>query len=339
MENPSINIKQLAKALNLSTSTISRAFRNNSDINPATKEKILEKAKELNYHPNLNASSLREKTTNTIAIVLPELANNFFSQAVKGIEQVTRAHQYHTLVYVTDSSYEKEQSIVENLLNGRVDGMIISATGEGKKNAHITNIIKKKIPLVFFDRVYDEYALPKIINNDYQSSYQATKDLIERGAEKIAFLVIDKEHSIGRKRLEGYLDALKESKISIDNQLIVECDNDREISFYIIENLIKKMKPDAILTAVERLAVVSYRVCHANNIRIPEEVKVIGFSSLEIADLLNPSLSTITQPAFKMGQKAAQQLFGILKSTHLEENFAPIELKSEIIHRESTRKI
>lgn len=332
-----MNIKDFAKVLNLSTSTVSRAFRDNSDINPETKERILSKAKELNYQPNLYASSLRDKQTKTIAVVLPELANNFFSQAVKGIEQVTRMHNFHTLVYVTDSVYEKEKSILTELQNGRVDGIILSATGEGKNNQHVAALFRKHIPMVFFDRVYDEIAVPKIITNDYQSSYNATADLIQRGSRKIAFLVIDKNHSIGNTRMLGYMDALADGGLETDKNFILECDNDREISYHIIEKFMRQFKPDGILTAVERLAIVTYRVCHRNGIKIPEQVKVLGFSSLEIADLLNPSLSTITQPAFEMGKKAAQQLFVGLLSPSKEMPTNTIVLDSNVIHRESTQ--
>ncbi len=336
MIKKNFNIKDLAKAMGLSTSTISRAFRDNSDINPETKEKILEKAKELGYQPNIFASSLRDKAARTIAIVLPELANNFFSQAVKGIEQITRAHNYHTLVYVTDSIYEKEVSILTELQNGRVDGIIMSATGEGKGSTHITNLTKMSIPVVFFDRVYEDLDAPKVITNDYASSYQTTKDLLERKCKKIAFLVIDSDRSIGQIRTKGYRDAMKDAGFGKDEISVLECDNDREISYDIIRNFILENKPDAIITAVERLAIVTYRVCLNEKINIPNQLKVIGFSSLEIADLLNPAFSTITQPAFEMGKKAAQQMFVSLKSAKGNPVSEPIVLDSSIIHRKST---
>lgn len=336
MIKKNINIKELASALGLSTSTISRAFRDNSDINPMTKEHILAKAKELGYQPNIFASSLRDKAARTIAIVLPELANNFFSQAVKGIEQITRAHNYHTLVYVTDSIYEKEVSILTDLQNGRVDGVIMSATGEGKGSQHIKNLLNLSIPIVFFDRIYEDIDLPNVITNDYESSCQATKDMIDRGCQKIAFLVIDADRSIGQIRTKGYKDAMKAAGFKKDEIHVLECDNDREISYDIIRNFILEHKPDAIITAVERLAVVTYRVCLNEKISIPNQLKVIGFSSLEIADLLNPSFSTITQPAFEMGKKAAQQLFISLKSTKNTAVSNTIVLDSNIIHRNST---
>ncbi len=195
---------------------------------------ILSKAKVLGYQPNIFASSLRDKAARTIAIVLPELANNFFSQAVKGIEQITRAHNHHTLVYVTDSIYDKEVSILTELQNGRVDGVIMSATGEGKGSAHISNLTNLSIPVVFFDRIYEDLALPKIVTNDYEISYRATTDLVERNCKKIAFLVIDPDRSIGQIRTKGYKDAMKDAGFKKEEIHILECDNDREISYDIV---------------------------------------------------------------------------------------------------------
>lgn len=331
-----MNIKELAQILQLSKSTVSRAFQDRDDINPETRAKILAKAKELNYVPNVYASNLRERKSNTIAVVIPELANNFFSQAVKGIERICQMHNYHVLVYSTDSNYDKEKEIIDNLLNGRVDGIIMSVTGEGKKLGHIKEIVKRKIPLVFFDRIYNEFAVPKVITNDYDASYQATQDLIQRGCQKIAFFVVDKEESIGHIRMQGYLDALNANGFEAENKWVLDCDNDRSISFHIIKSFLEKEKPDAIVTAVERLAMVTYRVCLQNKIVIPDQLKIIGFSCLAIADLLNPALSVIEQPSFDMGIKSAQLLFAQMKTADFAMN-EPMMLESKIIHRESTK--
>ena len=336
MKNKPINIKQLAQKLNLSTSTVSRAFRNNSDINPLTKELILTKAKELNYHPNFYASSLRDKKTKTIAVILPELANNFFSQAVKGIEQVASEKGYHTLIYVTDSDFKKEVSIVENLSNGRVDGIIMSASGEGVDHRYINRLKEWHIPVVFFDRVYDDINAPKVITNDYESSFLATEHLIKSGCRKIALLVIDKALSIGKVRMDGYKDALQKHNIQLKDEWVVDCSNDFNISYEVISTLLSTIKPDGLLATVERLAINAYHVCQDKKIAIPKNVKIISYSSLEIAALLNPSLSTITQPALDMGKKAATLLFDSLRKPLLISDIEPVILESAIIPRNST---
>ena len=197
-----INIKELAKALNLSTSTVSRAFRNNSDINKETKARILAMAKELNYEPNLYASNLRERKSKTIAVIVPELANNFFLQAINGLEQVASEKGYHILIYLTGDDYEKEISFINHLHNGRVDGIIMSVSGEAaKEHSYLHKLKTKHIPLVFFDRLYEDIEAASVTTNDYESSFAATEHLILAGCKKIAFLVINKNLSIGKTRL------------------------------------------------------------------------------------------------------------------------------------------
>lgn len=329
-----MDIKKLAKDLNLSTSTVSRAFRGNSDINLQTKERILAKAKELNYQPNLYASNLREKKSKTIAVIVPELANNFFSQAINGIERVAREKGYHTLIYVTDDDYQREVSFIDDLYNGRVDGVIMSASGEANDHNYLNKLRKKHMPLVFFDRVYDDIDVPKVTTNDYESSFLATQHLIEAGCKKIAFLVINKSLSIGKMRTQGYVDALEDAGIPYEQSWIIDCKNDHQENYQVLSRLMNTLQPDGLFASVERLAISSYYVCHDLGIAIPEKVKILSFSSLEIASLLNPALTTITQPAYDLGANAAQLLFKTLEGgTRLNEHLV---LKSSLIPRRST---
>ena len=332
-----INIKKLAKELNLSTSTVSRAFRGNTDINQETKARILALANELNYEPDHYASNLRERKSKTIAVIVPEIANNFFSQAINGIEKVAREKGYHILIYLTYDDYEKEVSFISDLNNGRVDGIIMSVCGEANDHKYLNKLRKKKIPLVFFDRVYEDIDTAKVTTNDYESSYLATKHLIEGGCKKIVYLVINKKLSIGKMRLQGYIDALNKYSIGYNEDLVIDCTNDHETNYKLLSEIYDDLKPDGIFASVERLAITSYYVCHDLNIPIPGQIKVISFSSLEIAPLLNPSLSTITQPALDMGMKAARLLF---KAIHLGKAVVVndhLVLSSKIIKRESTK--
>lgn len=334
MEN--VNIKDLAQALGLSTSTVSRAFRGNSDINPKTKERVLSLAKEMNYQPNHYASNLREQRSRTIAVIVPELANNFFSQAINGIEKIAREKGYHVLIYRTGDDFDKEVSFINDLHNGRVEGIIMSASGESQNHNYLKALKTKKIKLVFFDRVYDDIQAPKVITNDYESSFLATKHLIESGCRRPAYLVINKKHSIGKMRMKGYLDAIKDSSLPFDDELIVNCSNESEENRKILMDAFPKLKPDGVFASVERLALSSYYICQDLGLRIPEDIKVIGFSSLEIAPLLNPSLSTITQPAFEMGTKAALLLFDSLHSSKANLDAEITVLESRLIQRKST---
>lgn len=330
----SVNIKILAERLDLSTSTISRAFRGNSDISKNTKDRILALAKELNYIPNHHASNLREQKSRTIAVIVPEIANNFFSQNIKGIEQVARSNGYHILINVTNDDYEKEVAFMSDLHNGRADGIIMSVSGEEKDHTYLNNR-KKKVPLVFFDRVYEDVNTPKVTTNDYESSFQATEHLIQTGCRKIAYLVRNKSLSIGKTRMQGYVDALKKYQVPYQDELVIDCTNDQQTNQKIIREAYLALQPDGIFASVERLAIATYYVAQDLSIQIPEQLKVISFSSLEIAPLLNPSLSTITQPAFEMGLRAAKLLFDMMKEGGASST-QHVQLQSELIRRKST---
>jgi len=329
-----INIKELAQRLNLSKSTVSRAFRGHSDINLETKERILKVAKELNYQPNHHASNLRAQQSKNIAIIVPEIANNFFSQAIDGIETVAREKGYHLLIYLTADNFESEVSYVNDLYNGRADGIIMSVSGEANDHSYMNKLEKKHIPLVFFDRVYDDINTAKVTTNDYASSFEATMHLIEAGCKNIAFLVTNKQLSIGKMRMQGYLDALKHSGLPFRDELIVDCSNDINKNYDILTHAFKTLTIDGVFASVERLAFAAYYVCHDMNINIPNQVKVISFSSLEIAPLLNPALTTITQPAYDMGVQAATLLFRMFAGEEAVND--QVVLSSKIITRNST---
>jgi len=331
-----VNIKQLAKALNLSTSTVSRAFRDNSDINKETKERILEMAKELNYQPNHHASNLREQRSRTIAVIVPEMANNFFSQAIHGIERIARERGYHILIYATDDDYQKEVSFIRHLHNGRADGIIMSVSGEANDHNYLNELTQKRLPLVFFDRVYEDIITPRVITNDYDSSFSATQHLIKQGCTRIAYLVINKNLSIGKFRMQGYIDALLKYKIPYDESLVIDCTNSYSKNNLILKKVLTELKPDGVFTSVERLAFATYYACYDLKISVPEQLKVIGFSSLEIAPLLNPSLTTVTQPATKIGIEAAMLLFKMLEDPASVNPNEKIVLNSKLIKRRST---
>lgn len=333
-----ITIIELAKVLGLSKSTVSRAFRDNSDINPKTKERILKKAAELGFTPNLYASNLRGNKSSTIAIIIPEFGNKFFSQAIKGIEMVARNKGFHVLIYVTDHSAEKEADIVKTLMNGRVDGVMMSASGEGKSHTYLDLLKRNNLPLVFFDRYYEDVDTVSVTGNDYESSYLATQHLLENECQRIAYLAINKNVSIGKIRMDGYIDALKSHDLPIDPNLILDTSNDANVNFDEIKALIINHKPDAIFASVERLALSTIRVANSLGLSIPHDLKLICFSCLDIADMLNPSLSVIKQPAFEMGKKATEHLFEIMEGKKSNDNKEVVFLTSELIFQESSKK-
>jgi LacI family transcriptional regulator len=332
-----VNIKHLAKALNLSISTVSRALRDSYDISPKTKERVQQLARELNYQPNPHASSLRHQKSKTIAVVIPEIANHFFTLAINGIESVAQEKGYHVLIYITHEDVTKEEAFLKHLQSGRVDGVIISLSTNTNDYTALQNLQQKGIPIVLFDRVYEPLHTYKVTTDDFNSAYVATSHLIERGCDKVAYLMISKNASISMKRMEGYRKAMSDHKLPIDERWIIYGSNDNAKNLKLIKELLQgDNRPNGLFASVERLAMTAYQACYELDLKIPNDVKIISFSNIEIADLLNPSLTTITQPAYDMGSKAASLLFTALgkkNSTLHDESFV---LQSSLQVRMST---
>jgi LacI family transcriptional regulator len=332
-----VNLTDLARELSLSVSSVSKALRDSYEIGEETKKRVLAKAQEMGYTPNPYAGFLRNNKSKTIAILIPELTNNFFIQAISGAETIAQENNYHILIYNTNDNMEKEISIINHLNNGRVDGILMSISSNTTKYEHVNNIIQAGIPVVFFDRICHEIETAKITTNDFASGFTATEHLIQTGCKKIAYLSVSESLSIDHKRKQGYLEALNKHDILIDNDLIVQCDLDEKTNYTKIKKLLTgKNKPDGVFASVERLALKVYQICNQNNMKIPQEVKVISFSNLPTADFLNPSMTTITQPAFEIGNEAAKILFKHLakrKSMIQNEN---IVINSKLIIRGST---
>lgn len=310
----SVKIKDLAKQLNLSVATISKALKDSHEISPETKQKVLELAKKLNYTPNAYASSLRKRSSKTIAVVLPEVADSFFSIAINGIESVAHDKGYHVLIYLTHESFEREEAILKEFQSGRVDGILISVSGETRNSDHIKEVIAAGMPLVFFDRVCEDVDTAKIVTDDFESSYNATCHLIRAGCKKISYLSTSSALSINNKRMEGYRQALADNGIKKNVEDIVSCDSNSEGNYKIIHDLLKnKNRPDGLIASVEKLTTPVYLACEHLGLTIPGDLKVISFTNLQAALILTPTLTTVTQPAFEMGKTAATVLFQSLE--------------------------
>jgi LacI family transcriptional regulator len=335
----SVNIKKLAQILNISISTVSKALRDSYDISKETKEKVIKLANELNYQPNPHASSLRKHKSKMIAVIIPEIANNYFTLAINGIESIAQEKGYHVLIYLTHEDFNKESAIIKHLHSGRVDGVLISISSNTNDYTHLHELQNKGLPIVFFDRVYENLDTATVTTDDYESGYKATKHLIEQGCKRIAHLMISKNLSIGTKRMKGYQQALRDNGMPIDESLIVDCSNDGEKDSELLKNLLQqKKRPDGIFAAVERYAITTYEVCKELKLNIPKDVKIISFSNLQTAALLNPPLTTITQPAFEIGKEAASLLFKSLEKKKFTLKDENVVFQSTLIQRESTAK-
>lgn len=335
----SVDLKKLAQILNLSISTVSKALRDSYDISKATKERVVALAREMNYQPNPHASSLRKHKSKTIAVIIPEIANNFFTLAINGIESVAQEKGYHVLIYIAHEDGAKEVSFIRHLHSGRVDGVLISLSSTTNNYTHLEELQKKGLPIVFFDRVYEHLNTACVTTDDYESAYKATQHLIDQGCKKIAHLMVSKSLSIGIKRMNGYLQALKDNNITFDEKMLMVCSNDDEKDYSQLQKLFTgRKRPDGVFASVERYAILCYEVCKNLKLSIPGDVKVISFSNLKAVDYLNPSLTTITQPAFEIGREAVSILFRAIEKKMYQLRSENIVFKSQLVQRDSTRK-
>jgi LacI family transcriptional regulator len=334
---PKVNLKHLSERLNVSVSTVSKALRNSYEISGETKRKVLELARQMGYNPNPYAGSLRSHKTKTIALVVPELTNNFFIQAISGAESIAREKDYHILIYNTQDDAQREIDILKHLENGRVDGVIMSLASTTQTYDHLTELMHSGIPIVFFDRICHEIETAKITTDDFTSAFNATEHLIQKGCKDIVFLSLSENLSIDSKRKQGYLEALGKHDIKWNSDRIIKCSDDEKSNYLKIKKMLQvKNPPKGIFASVEKLALTSYYVCYDLKLKIPQQVKIIGFSNLRTAPLLNPSLTTITQPAFEMGARAATELlYALSKKRTLIQN-ENIIIKSVLVKRKST---
>ena len=329
-------IKDIARKLQISTSTVSRALRDKYDVNPETRKRVLELAKELNYLPSSQALGLKQKKTLTIGVVVPEIDNEFFSDAIYGIENVAFERDYHVMICQTRDSAEREERIVEKLLTARVDGIILSISSSVTDVKHLKRVMEYDVPLVLFDRISDKIDTHKVLNDDYDGAFKATKHLIEKGKKRIAHLAGPQNLTIANLRRKGYEDAMRQSGMEVVEKLIVESGFKRDASQLVARELLRDQKPDAIFCASDNVAIGALLAARELGLSVPEDVAIMGFSNLSISELIEPPLSTINQPAKKMGEISTKLLLDIIEQR--DKGFEPrtIVLKTEVVPREST---
>lgn len=334
-----MTIKEFAKILNISAATVSKALNDSHEISATTKARVIALANELNFQPNPHASSLRKNKNKTIAVVIPEISNNFFSKAIDGIESIAQEKGYHTLIYLTHENYKKEVGVLKHLLNGRVDGVLASMSLETADYTYYNELLDKNLPLVLFDRISDQVETAKVCTDDYHAGFIGTKHLLDTGCKKISFLAFSEFAYSCLRRKEGYIDALKAYNIDFDESLVVNCTYDMVSNFSLLNNILKKRKKvDGIFSSAENLAILTYQICSELAIQIPKEIRLVSFSNMQLASFMSPSLTTITQPAFEMGKEAALTLFKIIDKPRTNYKDVFIEMKSNLFIRNSTKR-
>lgn len=340
MKFEAFTIKDIARALGLSPSTVSRALRDSYQISPETKKLVLEYAKKINYSPNPIALSLKEKRSRSIGVIVCEIANSFFSQAINGIESIAYERGYNVIITQSHESYEREVNDLQFLASRSIDGLLISVSSETTDFDHLIDLQNKGLPIVFFDRIFENIETHKVMVNNFKGSFDATSHLIENGYRHIAHLANSESLSITRERVAGYSEALRQHGIDIVESYIKYCAHGGMIYQEVEEALDQVMKhervPQAIFAAGDKLTTGFLRYFKAKGIRIPEEIALAGFSNLDLTDLLNPSLTVVRQPAFEMGKAATDLLLSQVESKKPVNAFQKIVLEPELLIRDSS---
>lgn len=334
-------LKQIAKELGVSISTVSKALNNSPEISEATKVKIQEFAKLKNYKPNVIALNLKNRQTKTIGVMLPNMLNSFFAKVFTGIEKVAEENGYHIITCISNESLEKEMHAMELLSNGTVDGFILSIAEESQKEnyfEHFTDCINDGVPIVMFDRVTDKVNCDKVIVDDLDSAFDATHYLINIGCKRIALLSTIDNLSVGKLRASGYVKALEQNSISIDENLIILTDTIDDFDKK-LETLFATQNIDGIFAIDEHASVLSLKLGIQNDYKIPENLSVIGFADGVWSRRLTPSLSTVSQHGPEIGEVAARLLIEKLESKSQEIHYKTITVKTELRHRGSTKKV
>lgn len=330
-------MKVLAKELEVSVATISKALNDSHEISEQMKLKVRETALRLNYTLNPYASSLRNKRSKTIAVILPEVTDSFFSLAINGIQAIAEQKGYHLLIYLSHEKVANEIAIVSECGSGRVDGVLISVSCETKNADHIKKLQRDGIPVVFFDRDFEGVEIGSVTTNDFEAGYIAAEHLLEKGCKKPVFLSIADTLSICRKRALGFIHALKQKENTGYYNAIILCSgNGEKLYTQLYELLTSKNPPDGIVASVEKLTKIIYKVCNNAKIMIPHNLKVLTFSTLDVASILHPPLSTISQPAFEIGKTATELLFNGIEKKNYDINDEKIVIPSILIARESS---
>lgn len=335
-----VTLKQIAKELDVSISTVSKSLRDSPEISEDTRLKVQAFAKLYNYKPNNIALSLKNKKTKTIGIIIPEIVHHFFATVISGIEQVANECGYNVIVCLSDESFDKEVINMEMLANGSTDGFIMSLSKETQQKKdfhHLQEVINQGMPVVLFDRISNDIMCDKVIIDDQLAAYEATNFLISKGLKKIALLTTVDYVSVGKLRTDGYLNVLHDHGIEVDENLIIRIE-DTEHCDEKINELLENQSIDAILAVNELFAVTAIKLAMSKGIKIPEDLSVVAFTDGIISKYSTPTITTISQNGIKMGRKAAEILINRLElEDEDDEHYRTEIIETNLIIRESTK--
>lgn len=337
MKGRQVTIKDIAKLLHISPSTVSRALKDHPDINPQTKKNVNELAKKLNYKPNQIALNLLQQESKIIGVIVPEIIHYFFSTVISGIEKVANESGYHIIIVQSNESYHKEVENIQALLSSNIDGFIIAMAKTTMNFDHFKNIETIGVPMVFVDRACNDVTADTVLVDDFDGAYKATKHLIENGCKNIIHLAGPQNLSIGIQRKEGFLAALNDSNIVSHDYTVQICDTHDHALKLMPELLSRYNNIDGIFAVNDLTAIGAMKGAKSVKKQVPEEVAISGFTNSFISYITDPELTTVDQKGFEMGQQSARM---ILKRIASSENYGPVTtiLNTELIVRQSSLK-
>ena len=324
MNSGLVTIKDLARELKISASTVSRALKNHPDISEETKRAVHELAEKLNYQPNAGALSLKQRRSNTIGVIIPEIVHYFFSSVISGIEDVAYDAGFNVIICQSNERYEREVANARTLLASRVDGVLISISKHTFDFQHLMNLQKNNVPMVFYDRIVPGLRADQVIIDDFDASYRVTRHLIDTGRKRIAHFTGPQNLLIGQHRKDGYLKALKEAGIEIESGLIIEADTFEKARLAVMRLINEKRNFDGIFAVNDLTAIGAMQTLQKRGIKIPDDVAVVGFSDGRFSGITDPNLTSVDQHGYEMGSIATELL---LKRILAEDKTYPFETK------------
>ncbi|MGL4293785.1 MAG: LacI family DNA-binding transcriptional regulator [Bacteroidales bacterium] len=331
-----ITIKDLAKVLGISVSTVSRALKNHPDISSETRSAVQDLAKKMKYKPNGVALSLRQKKSKMIGVVIPQIIHHFFSCVISGIERIANENGYNVVIFQSNEDYEREISICQSIINSRLDGLLISMSKSTRNADHFREIQEMGTPLVFFDRICGDLNTDRVVVDDFQGALAAVRHLISIGCRRIAHLSAPQTLQIAQKRQLGYIEALKEANIQIDKDLMIPCDNQTDALEVTRRLMSMPVPPDGIFAVNDLTAAGSMYALHKMGYRVPKDVAVCGFTDGMVSTLTNPTLTTVEQHGDLIGELAMNLLLRRIADENKELPTVTKVIKTNLVVREST---
>ena len=333
MNNKITTLKEIARRLNFSVSTVSRALHNHPSIGLRTTDQVQKLAKELNYEPNQTALLFKQQKTNSIGVILPNLKEEFFSQAINGIEDVAKQNKYSVLIGQSHDDVEQEKQIITAMKNQRVDGLIVSISKYTKNYDHLTMMKKYNIPIVFFDRVPDLPSIHKVSSDISTGTRQAIEFLIKNGHKRIGVINGPEEMKSCMERTNTYMDVLKKKKIKIDLSLITTTDLTQQKTYEAMEQLLKlKQRPTAIVTINDYVALDAIQYTRKSKLKINKDISFVSYANLPITSYLEfPPLASVEQFPYEQAKKATEILFDLLKDPSTENDFQNIIIEGKLV--------